>query len=127
MITDRAGCSRRSSSEVQELLRDYASSGLSRRKFSLNRGIAVSTLGHYLTRSRKDAERAQPQFLAVELRRTEPHSNLEIATHVDTSSSAEHAAASGLVVVLTGDRRIEVRRGFDAGVLEQLVRVLERV
>jgi hypothetical protein len=34
---------------------------------------------------------------------------------------------SALAVVLRGGRRIEVGRGFDAGVLEQLVRVLEGV
>lgn len=108
-------------------MRDYASSGLSRRKFCLNRGIAVSTLGHYLTRSRKEAVKAQPQFVAVELRRAELHSNREMTAHVDTSSPGAHAGGSGLAVVLTGDRRIAVQRGFDADVLEQLVRVLERV
>jgi hypothetical protein len=32
-----------------------------------------------------------------------------------------------LLLMLSGGRRIEVRRGFDAGTLEQLIRVLERL
>jgi hypothetical protein len=42
------------------------------------------------------------------------------------SSCVEREWTSGLAVLLPGDRRIEVQRGFDAGVLEQLVRILER-
>jgi hypothetical protein len=37
------------------------------------------------------------------------------------------ANGSALAVVLRSGRRIEVERGFDTGVLEQLVRVLEGV
>ena len=40
-------------------------------------------------------------------------------------SGAHLAGASGLAVVLTGGRRIEVGRGFDAKTLEQLVSLLE--
>jgi hypothetical protein len=43
------------------------------------------------------------------------------------SSDVPHDGNSGLAVVLACGRRIEVRRGFDVGALEQLVRVLERV
>jgi hypothetical protein len=37
------------------------------------------------------------------------------------------ATSSALAVVLRSGRRIEVGRGFDTGVLEQLVRALEGV
>jgi hypothetical protein len=40
-------------------------------------------------------------------------------------SGAHPAGASGLAVVLTGGRRIEVGRGFDAQTLQQLVSLLE--
>ncbi len=40
-------------------------------------------------------------------------------------SGAHPAGASDLAVVLTGGRRIEVGRGFDAKTLEQLVGLLE--
>jgi hypothetical protein len=35
-------------------------------------------------------------------------------------------ADAGLAVVFDGGRRIEVRRGFDSGVLRQLIAVLEQ-
>ena len=37
------------------------------------------------------------------------------------------ATCSTLAVIVRGGRRVEVGRGFDAGTLEQLVRVLEGV
>jgi hypothetical protein len=46
-------------------------------------------------------------------------------------SGAKPAGSSGagneLAVVLRSGRRIEVRHGFDAELLEQLIQVLERV
>jgi hypothetical protein len=36
----------------------------------------------------------------------------------------DHDGRSGLVVVLKGEQRIEVQRGFDGEVLKQLIRVL---
>jgi len=43
-----------------------------------------------------------------------------------TASKPSPSSASDLTVVLRGGRRIEVKRGFDAGVLAQLVKHLER-
>jgi hypothetical protein len=42
-------------------------------------------------------------------------------------SSAEHEPSCELAVVLSGGRRIEVQRDFDAHTFERLVSVLERV
>jgi hypothetical protein len=43
-----------------------------------------------------------------------------------TSAKPSTSNASDLTVVLQSGRRIEVKRGFDAGVLTQLVELLER-
>ena len=64
-----------------------------------------------MTRYRKQAARGddpnQPQrFVAVEV-------------------AASRSGGSELTVVLHGGRRIEVKSGFDAGTLRQLVTVLE--
>jgi len=134
MITERVVGRHRSQSEVEDLLRDYAASSLSRREFCLSRGIGVSTLSHHLKRSRQASAGAHPQqFVAVELCRAKPALQHVIAGQVaplrdptEGSSWVDRARGSGLAVVLTGDRRIEVQRGFDAGVLEQLVRALEQ-
>ncbi len=46
---------------------------------------------------------------------------------VTSISLAEHDPSCGLAVVLSGGRRIEVQRDFDAPTLERLVSALERV
>lgn len=134
MITERVVGRHRSQSEVEELLQDYAASDLSRREFCLSRGIGVSTLSHHLKRSRQASAGGHPQqFVAVELCCAKPALQHVIGGQVaplrdpdEASSWVDSGGSSGLAVVLSGDRRIEVQRGFDAGVLEQLVRALER-
>ena len=82
---------------------------MSRAEFCQKHGLAFSTLARYRKRREQgQGEGAGPsRWLAVELAGSPP------------------AGASGLAVVLTGGRRIEVRRGFDAQTLQQLVSLLE--
>ena len=55
---------RRSREEIAELVREFRSSGLTQRKFSENRGIALSEL----QRSLKIVRRArEPQLMAVQI------------------------------------------------------------
>ena len=83
---------------------------MSREEFCQKHGLALSTLARYRRRREQGQDRgAGPsRWLTVEL------------------SGAHPAGASGLAVVLTGGRRIEVGRGFDAQTLQQLVSLLER-
>lgn len=82
---------------------------MSREEFCRTHGLALSTLARYQGRREQgQVEGAGPRrWLAVEL------------------SGAHPAGASGLAIVLTGGRRIEVGRGFDAQTLQQLVSLLE--
>ena len=82
---------------------------MSREEFCREHGLALPTLARYQRRREQgQVEGAGPRrWLAVEL------------------SGAHPAGASGLAVVLTGGRRIEVGRGFDAQTLQQLVSLLE--
>jgi hypothetical protein len=91
------------------LVVEYKAGGMSREEFCRKHGLALSTLARYLRRREQGpSEGAGPsRWLAVEL------------------SGAHPAAASGLAVVLTGGRRIEVGRGFDTRTLQQLVSLLE--
>ena len=100
---------RRSGAEAEQLVAEYAASGISREEFCRKHGLALSTLARYQRRRKQvQEEGAGPsRWLAVEL------------------SGAHPAGASGLAVVLTGGRRIEVGRGFDAQTLQQLVSLLE--
>lgn len=93
------------------MVAEYESSGLSRIEFCRERGVALSTLGRYRSRQQRQAPAGSNALLAVEVCGRAP---APIA-----------ASGSPLGVVLRNGRRIEVGRGFDTGVLEQLVRVLE--
>jgi transposase-like protein len=104
---------RRSRQEVDQLVAEYESSGLSRQEFCRERGVGLSTLDRYRTRRKRQAPNGSNSLLAVEV----PSRAL---TPIAGTGSA-------LAVVLRGGRRIEVGRGFDTGALEQLVRVLEGV
>jgi hypothetical protein len=104
---------RRNRQEVDQLVAEYESSGLSRQEFCRERGVGLSTLDRYRTRRKRQAPAGSHAMLAVEV------SGRALAPMAGTGSA--------LAVVLRGGRRIEVGRGFDAGVLEQLVRVLEGV
>lgn len=104
---------RRSRQEVEQVVAEYESSGLSRIEFCRERGVALSTLGRYRSRQQRQASAGSNALLAVEV--------------CGRASTPIGATGSALAVVLRSGRRIEVGRGFDTGALEQLVRVLEGV
>jgi hypothetical protein len=104
---------RRSRQEVEEVVAEFESSGLSRIEFCRQRGLALSTLGRYRKRQERQAPTGSSALLAVEVS--------------GRAAGPFGATGSALVVLLRGGRRIEVGHGFDTGALEQLVRVLEGV
>lgn len=104
---------RRSRQEVEQLVAEYESSGLSRIDFCRERGLGLSTLDRYRTRRKGQSPAGRNALLAV-----------EVSGRAPTLGAGTGGA---LAVVLRGGRRIEVGRGFDTGALEQLVRVLEGV
>ena len=104
---------RRNRQEVEQIVAEYESSGLTRMEFCRERGLGLSTLGRYRSRRERQAPSGRNALLAVEVSGRAP--------------APVAATGSALAVVLRGGRRIEVGRGFDTGVLEQLVRALEGV
>ena len=99
----------RSRAEADHLAAEYEASGLSREAFCQQKDVPLKTLARYVVRYRKQkAAGSEPQrWVAVEV--------------------AGHSGCGGeLSVLLSGGRRIEVKRGFDAGTLRQLVAVLEQ-
>jgi hypothetical protein len=101
---------RRSPQEIQELLVRFESSGLSRVEFCKAQGVSLASLARYRKRHAHNAPPTGTRLVAVEV--------------MSLRSASEHA---GLAVAVRGGRRIEVRRGFDARTLAQLVGVLERL
>jgi transposase-like protein len=108
-----AGRRRRNRQEVEQIVAEYESSGLSRIEFCRERGVGLSTLGRYRSRRERQAPSGRNALVAVEVSSRAP--------------APVAATGSALAVVLRGGRRIEVGCGFDTGALEQLVRVLEGV
>jgi hypothetical protein len=73
----------------------------------------LSTLARYRRRREQQAPAGSNRLLAVEVS--------------GRAAGPVAATCSALAVVLRGGRRVEVGLGFDAGILEQLVHVLEGV
>jgi len=101
----------RSRAEADQLAVEYETSGLSQTEFCQQRDLPLKTLGRYLTRYRKQkaqgAEPHKPQrFVAVEVARP-------------------RCGGGELTVLVSGGLRVEVKPGFDAGTLRQLIAVLE--
>ena len=101
-----------------DLVARYRASGLSRRDFSAQSGIAVSTLDYYVRRERKAA-------LPVA---KEPNHILPVDVVFAPQAPAARSFSipeGGIAVHLFNGRTVEVRRGFDAELLLEVLSVLE--
>jgi len=107
---------RRSFAEVQALVGEFESSGLLRAVFCQQRGLALGTLDKYRKRVHGGRPAGDSAFVPVEV---------DPSTARDVNGVARRDG--GLVIELRSGRRIEVCRGFDAGTLERLLTILDRV
>jgi hypothetical protein len=99
---------RRTAIEVQRLVEEFISGGMSRSEFCRTRGLAHKTLRRHLKGGKEKAEQT-PRLVTVELEE-------KVAQK-----------ANALEVVLARGRRVEVRPGFDATTLQALIAVLEGI
>ena len=108
---------RRTRAEVQQLVSEFASSGIRQNEFCRSRGLSLSTLARHLKKRRWKKKRkstgAKCKLLGVELATGKP--------------AAESESSCGLAVVVSSGRRIEVQRDFDVPTFERLVNALEQV
>jgi len=106
---------RRSREEVERLVEEYEASGLGRQQFCKKHGLSLTTLNRHRKRKQLREEEQTPgrRFIPVEISAAKQRPSKE--------------RCGELLVWLSSGRRIEVRGGFDAKVLEQLVRLLESV
>jgi hypothetical protein len=107
---------RRSRVEVEALVAEFASSGLKREAFCRQRGLAVATLDKYRRRVLRGPRSGGGTLLPV-----------EVVSSAGRDADGDAGRESVLTVESRSGRRIEVRRGFDAGTLERLLTVLDRV
>ncbi len=105
---------RRRQAEIEELVAEFAASGLERGDFCRSRGLALSTLSRHLKKQRRkmDPARVGGRLVPVELATRKPAGGYE--------------STSPLVVVLSDRCKIEVQRGFDDQTLERLIHLLEK-
>jgi hypothetical protein len=104
---------RRSRAEVEQLAREYETSGLGRQEFCDKHGLSLSTLNRHRKRKQLRMETGSSgRLIPVEVSPAKP-----------PDTSRRHGE---LLVWLSSGRRIEVRSGFDPKLLQQLVRVLEQ-
>jgi hypothetical protein len=103
---------RRTSAQIEQMLREFRDSGLSGRQFCGRQGLSPSMLYRYLRRTASDESGGGDGLVAVELASRKP---------------VREAGSGGLAVVLTGGRRIAVSAGFDVITLRRLVQALERM
>lgn len=105
---------RRSGAEVEKLVAEYTASGLRRTEFCRTHALSLSTLNRYCKRRQAQGEAGVAgRWVAVELSGPNPNTG--------------GGGNSGLTVILSSGRRIDIGRGFDASTLEQLMVLLERV
>jgi hypothetical protein len=95
---------RRSGRGIAEIVADYERSGLTRREYSAEVGIAVSTLDAW---RRREAGAGGQRWVPVEV------------------APAMGRSGAGFALVLANGRRIEAEWGFAAEELAKLVRVAE--
>jgi hypothetical protein len=108
-IESRTGVRRyRSRAEAAQLAAEFRSSGLTRRKFAEQHGVALNTLNRYISRYSGEQSAEIPRLVRVQV--TEPAK-----------------IGSGVAVVLACGRRVELAKGFDAATLAEAVSALERL
>lgn len=99
----------RNRAEADQLAAEYEASGLTREAFCRERDVPLKTLCRYVTQYRRQEANPvrSPRLVQVEV-------------------TAPANVGSVMTVLLSGGRRIEVSRGFDACTLRQLIIVLEQ-
>jgi len=113
--TGVVGKTRRTAAEIEQVVREYESSGLNRSQFCRRQGLTLGVLNRYLRRVHETSGNGASGdgLVAVEL--------------AGKKVSGEWAGSCGLAVILAKGRRIAVSGSFDASTLQRLVQVLERM
>ncbi|HJY88894.1 MAG TPA: hypothetical protein VJ255_01390 [Candidatus Acidoferrum sp.] len=105
---------RRTRQEVQRLVGEFGTSGLSRGEFCRIHGMTLSTLQRGLKR-----ERTEPSDIQSDGKR------LVRVKVIGGSGTVDRQGPCAMAVVLAKGRRIELSRDFDAAQLRRVVEALE--
>ena len=114
---------RRSAAVIEQLVAEYAASGLGQVEFCRRRALALSTLKRHLSRN----DRASKRPIAAA--NADASRNALVAVELCDSQAdvpLSGGRLSGLSILLARGRRIEIDCGFDQETLLRLVTVLEQ-
>ena len=106
---------RRTRAEIEQIVAEFADSGLNRTEFCRRHDMGLGTLNRYLKQRHEGADAS------------EAHSGLVAVELAGTTLAIAHDYGCGLAVVLSRGRRIEVGAGFDEPTLQRLVNLLEKM
>ena len=118
MIAERTTlkAKRRTRTEVQKLVEEFRRSGMLRMDFCREKGLSLSTLARHLRKSNKQVHDRNKQTMAT---------STLIPVGIAEGKCSFRTLNSGLAVVLSGGRRIEVQADFDLPTLHRLITALE--
>ena len=110
---------------MEQLVDAFEASGLRRREFCQQHGVAVGTLDVW----RKRRRRERGTYAGKRLGAGKVHVGADVRSdgRLVAVEIAGMPASGRLAVVLPRGRRVEVFEGFDAATLERLLGVLDRV
>jgi hypothetical protein len=106
---------RRSAAEIEQLITEFTSSGMSQEEFCQSRDVGRSTLSRYLS-LKKNKHQPRPKAATSCL----------VPVEVVRKPKTAEESGSGLLLVAASGHKVEVRHGFHEATLRKLLDVLER-
>ena len=113
-----ARASRRSEKEIQQLLKGYAQSGLTRRQYCEQHAIPVTTFDYYRSGRRRPSQERR--------RQSTPLVKVELARQERLPEPAQ-GQADGFTVEFLSGRRIKSNWNYSDQKLARLIRIVEAV
>jgi len=107
---------RRARAEVQKLVEEFRRSRMRRIDFCHDRHLSLSTLARHLRKSKKQTRTPKNRITAK---------NRMFPVEIAAANDPPRVSSSGLAVVLSGGRRVEVHAAFDVPTLRRLLLALE--
>ena len=112
-----ARTSGRSEQEIEHLLNGFKPSGLTRRQYCEQQGIAVTTFDYYRLRRQRTTKKEHPH--------STPLVKVELTKPAQASAPVAQQQPGGFTLVLANSRRIESGWLYAEQELARLIRIVE--
>ncbi len=114
-----ARTSGRSEQEIEQLIKGFKPSGLTRRQYCDKQGITVTAFDYYRRSRQKRTQRPRGSMSLVKVELTKPE------PIVESTPQPAKATAEGFTLVLANSRRIESAWHYTDQELARLIRIVE--